>query len=647
MTDGRVAVELEARNGAFEANVRRSETTFAGAMSTIERSASRAEVAVRSSSNAIAVSTEQAAQRSRLLGFQIQDIGVQLAGGQSPFLILAQQGGQVASALDGANGAVGRVAAALSGPFGSAALIAVSVLGQIAVNALSASDAKEKQKSATDALKESVDRLNNASATLNQTTRQGIADSINDANAKRAQEIQTRGLIKARLELAAANVREAGSRAFDPTQVGEGGFNPGAVAQSSAARYAAQLTAEVKVQDAKIAEATRAVASGRAQLVLRDVAAATDKAAAATQRYEDRIDALQRKFERGGFGDPNSAGAQGEFQRLATAATQARDAALEVAQASDKADTSTKKHGASTRAQTTAVREAAKALRELEGILEDVQRRLDPDGTARAAYRQTGADIDRLLAAGKISDGEAFDLKRRADQQEIQRQTDLFNRMARETLGITGNPLADVLGAGRDEQREERQARDETERRIQAVRENNIRDLAYLYEDMFLNGTGNIFDNFRRLGIRAISEVLARMTFGGGPAAGGGGLLNSALGALGIPGFATGGAMVLGGRGGVDQNVLSLNGSPIARVSRGEGMTISPNASAARPSQSPVIVQVQVEEGQLFRPVVRQISAATAVPIARQVAVSAAAQVGQAVMKGVPQRMSQYQIDGT
>jgi hypothetical protein len=42
-----------------------------------------------------------------------------------------------------------------------------------------------------------------------------------------------------------------------------------------------------------------------------------------------------------------------------------------------------------------------------------------------------------------------------------------------------------------------------------------------------------------------------------------------------LPGFASGGSMVLGGNGGIDKNVLSMNGRPIARVSRGEHMTIT------------------------------------------------------------------------
>jgi hypothetical protein len=43
-----------------------------------------------------------------------------------------------------------------------------------------------------------------------------------------------------------------------------------------------------------------------------------------------------------------------------------------------------------------------------------------------------------------------------------------------------------------------------------------------------------------------------------------------------VPGFAHGGALQLGGLGGVDRNLLSMNGSPIARVSRGEVMEVKP-----------------------------------------------------------------------
>jgi len=49
----------------------------------------------------------------------------------------------------------------------------------------------------------------------------------------------------------------------------------------------------------------------------------------------------------------------------------------------------------------------------------------------------------------------------------------------------------------------------------------------------------------------------------------------------GLPGFASGGSGVIGGRSGVDQNVLSINGQNVARVGKGEMLTVSPNNIAA------------------------------------------------------------------
>jgi tape measure domain-containing protein len=75
---------------------------------------------------------------------------------------------------------------------------------------------------------------------------------------------------------------------------------------------------------------------------------------------------------------------------------------------------------------------------------------------------------------------------------------------------------------------------------------------------------------------------------GGGAITGGGvGALNfggTILGgstSLAVPGMARGGSGIIGGFGGVDRNLLSLNGLPIARVSRGEGLTISPDGMGA------------------------------------------------------------------
>lgn len=60
--------------------------------------------------------------------------------------------------------------------------------------------------------------------------------------------------------------------------------------------------------------------------------------------------------------------------------------------------------------------------------------------------------------------------------------------------------------------------------------------------------------------------------FGGGGGTSSGKIGNSTK----PPGFANGGSMRLGGLAGIDRNLLSLNGSPLARVSAGETMTITP-----------------------------------------------------------------------
>ena len=91
---------------------------------------------------------------------------------------------------------------------------------------------------------------------------------------------------------------------------------------------------------------------------------------------------------------------------------------------------------------------------------------------------------------------------------------------------------------------------------------------------------------------RAVAKYLAQQAlvgiFGGsqtGSQGGLGGILGQGIASIfggGLLGFAQGGSMVLGGHGGTDNNVLSMNGEPVARVSRGETMTIDPVGASGR-----------------------------------------------------------------
>lgn len=61
--------------------------------------------------------------------------------------------------------------------------------------------------------------------------------------------------------------------------------------------------------------------------------------------------------------------------------------------------------------------------------------------------------------------------------------------------------------------------------------------------------------------------------------------------------FASGGSMIVGGNGGVDNNVLSLNGSPVAKVSQGETLAVYPNGRAAANNNSPQQIELKIGFG--------------------------------------------------
>lgn len=84
--------------------------------------------------------------------------------------------------------------------------------------------------------------------------------------------------------------------------------------------------------------------------------------------------------------------------------------------------------------------------------------------------------------------------------------------------------------------------------------------------------SGGFFD-ILNAGIGLATKYLPGLLGGGGTFTGGDAAWARASA---IPGFASGGAMRLGGMAGIDRNLLSLNGSPLARVSAGEVLNVSP-----------------------------------------------------------------------
>lgn len=118
VTADSVVVDLVANTGQHDSSVNTSASNF-------ERAAQRSVKAA----NDVERSTARMANAQRNIGRQISDIGSQLAGGQSPFLIFAQQAPQVADALADTGGKAAKIAAFFAGPWGAAILAAGSILG--------------------------------------------------------------------------------------------------------------------------------------------------------------------------------------------------------------------------------------------------------------------------------------------------------------------------------------------------------------------------------------------------------------------------------------------------------------------------------------------------------------------------------------
>lgn len=263
--------------------------------------------------------------------------------------------------------------------------------------------------------------------------------------------------------------------------------------------------------------------------------------------------------------------------------------------------------------------------------------------SAKKTRARTGKATDEAAEAAKLIDSIRADMGQlNADLGRIiLNESERLEEASRAFAQVFGNQ-PDAIGGIVDEYervtRDEVEQRTADERRLQDIRADNVRSLAGLYEDLFQGGTDAVWRNFKDQGLRALAVILAQATITSFSKGGGGigSLLgNIASGAESYFGRASGGYVAPG-------QVVRVNeqrpGAELLRMGP-QGGTVIPLGQAdqmARRPQSPVVIQVQVEEGQLFRPVVRQISAATAEPIAERTAARAGETTYRQAMKDAP-----------
>lgn len=210
-----VVVELVAKTDGYSAAINGAATTTTTSMSKIEQSASRAERQIVRSSGAIA-------NAQRNLGRQVSDIGTQLAGGQSPFLILAQQAPQVADALADTGGRAAQVASFFAGPWGAALLAAGSALGVLVGKMMETGDtveslvAKLRSNEERTKLAAEADRIFAGTQAGLSSRIRATTDALNEQNASLRTNAQLRN-VRARAEAddAQKSLSEASQRLAD------------------------------------------------------------------------------------------------------------------------------------------------------------------------------------------------------------------------------------------------------------------------------------------------------------------------------------------------------------------------------------------------------------------------------------------------
>lgn len=338
-----VIVELIAKTDGYEARVNGAAAATESGMSRIEKSAARAE-------GQVVRSAGQMANAQRNLGRQVADVGAQLSGGQSPFLIFAQQAPQIADALADTGGKAAKLASFFAGPWGAALLAAGSVVGVLAgklletgqgVDTLLAKLQEQARKTEqasqaqtifdqttqglTIALREQAKALDQANA----SAQRGIFLTLAKAEADRTAAIEARK--RAAAELGVAVSAAEGAKVTARVNAGQGtGGLAGSVSNIALARADAEVV-RLRQQEAQalknVATAENQVVRARAPLIRNQVAESLDAATAATGKYERALDSLYAKLKRGNI-------TEAQYRAGVEAATKRRDSDTLLASAS-------------------------------------------------------------------------------------------------------------------------------------------------------------------------------------------------------------------------------------------------------------------------------------------------------------------------
>lgn len=469
-------------------------------------------------------------QQLQNLQFQLQDIGVGLASGQSPFRVLAQQGSQIIQLFGSGTGVRGAlksvgdgVKSFLTNPLNQALLVMTAVTGgvQLLTSALfqSAEADKEKEgriRSLADAQKELDSIIGDSTRTLGEKLR---ADQLDTQEILR-KSIATREFLRVTLEAKKAAVSSAASG------------QRGDIAALGLSGVQAEIDRQTKEIEA-LQKTERGFAGELAKLEIEDL---LKPGAEALRKFDEGVSALDAELKAGTITILTYTVRLGELVAEREAGVKAaRDSAGEEKKAAREFEQLAKKLEDFTASADPAKKRALELARALAEIDKAAKGGADP-----ALIKSARDAVQELLKP--ITAGDFIDKARKAATEEA-RVSALSNRergvvveleklktdakekgvkFTAEELKLLEGVAAvtvDAATAAKKHADAEKDAAQEFTRIFETARESVQRTLADTFDELLagrINGVKSFWKSFLSIGRRAIAETLATLAFSGG-----------------------------------------------------------------------------------------------------------------------------------
>lgn len=531
-------------------------------------SASRGLTTATTASRAMTTGTQLSAQQVQNLSFQVNDLAQQLATGVSPLTAFLQQGSQIVQVFGTGTGvgaalrATGSAMAQfLLNPltlatvgFGLTAQAAVSFFGSVFDGASDSEAALERHEQLISDIKDAYGLAANEAKTFVSESKNVIKFQAQQNAERLADQLQrqTQELLRS-------------FQTFDiESETG---------ATILAERYR-EIAGEILDLQRTLDEGEPDVQAFRRGLVdlantkpelaelVNELLAATDEAG----RTARALEAVNKAIEAGKKKDelPASAGGKALFSDFDR---RARNAADRV--------TSFERLIRGTERQTEALRLQAEVF----GLTAAAAARLTVETELLAAAKARGitlteAETVRIRELATAQSEAVADLEQLRQAEESQRrELEALRAVGETAFGAIGDAIEELARTGKVN--------------VKDLVSSTLADLARLAQNQLMQQLlGNLVGGGTTGGSNAGSLFGGGTTggstleslFGGGTT--GGFSLSSLFGGFSLPGFATGGDIEIGGRPGVDTNVLSINSRPLVRVSQGETLSVRPRSAS-------------------------------------------------------------------